>query len=472
MMEKLEDLLFQPLSVIAEKIKKKEVSPVELVESLLERIDRIDPHINSYISVNYEGALRVAEQCEEEIVRGNYRGSLHGIPIGLKDMIDTKDLRTTYGSPIYENHVPKYDAEVVKTIKRAGGIVIGKQNTHQFAYGPTGDRSHFGPVKNPFHLEKMSGGSSSGSAAGIAAGLCAGSLGTDTGGSVRIPSAFCATVGMKPTYNLIDKIGVFPLSKTLDHVGPITRTVLDNALMLNVLQNREKEKEDYTRNIGKDVKGMLIGVPRNFYYEYLHPEVEVAVMNAMKILESLGAEIIELEIPGMKDFSFAQRMILRYEAYSVHKQHLALYPDDWDDEVKERLLTGKPITEEEYNRALVTREVARNTFTRIFEKVEALLTPTVPILPPNINYRYASDVEDDANHIRWTITKLTGPTNLNGFPGLSLPCGFSSEGLPIGVQLIGDEFNEAVLYQIGHVLEQEVALSITDRLDQALFFAG
>lgn len=467
-MGKLNHLLLQPLSIIAEKIEKKEISPVELMESLLKRIQKIDKYINSYIIVDYEGALSDAKKCELEIMQGNYRGPLHGIPIGLKDMINTEGLRTTFGSPIYANYIPDEDAEVVKKIRQAGGIIVGKQNTHQFAYGPTGDRSHTGPVKNPYNLEKMSGGSSSGSGAGVAAGLCYGAIGTDTGGSIRIPAAFCGTVGMKPTYNLVDKTGVFPLANTLDHVGPITRNILDNALFLNPLQSGEKDFEDYTRNIGREIKGVKIGIPNEFYYEDLHPEVEKAILKSIKILENQGAEIIDISVPSMDEFSKAQKVILRFEAYAVHKRNLEKYPNSWDDEVKERILTGQNITENEVKQALIIRQNARETFNRIFKHVDVLLTPTVPILPPKINYRYTSDREDDANHIRWTITKLTAPTNLTGFPSLSLPCGFSCDGLPIGAQLNGKEYEEAKLYQIGNVLERELSLPTIERLEKQL----
>lgn len=450
-MGNLESLLLQSLEAAAAKIEKREVSPVELVQAQLDRIEREDQALNSYITVDHERALEEAKRCEEELNRGIYKGPLHGIPIGLKDLIDTAGLRTTYGSAIYENHIPNEDAEVVKLLKKAGAIIIGKQNTHQFAYGPTGDRSHAGPVRNPYDHTKMTGGSSSGSAAAVAAGLCFGSLGTDTGGSIRIPAAFCGVTGMKPTYDRVSKQGVFPLSSTLDHVGPLTRTIKDNVLLLNALVS---DQEDFSRLIGKSLKGKVVGIEKGFYFQNVHPEVEKSILQVREMLKDLGVSIIEVDIPDMERFSEAHKIILRSEAYAVHETHLRDYPDLWDDEVKERLLTGLNTTGPDYVKALRDRERAKQEYKKVLDHVDVLLSPTVSILPPEINGRYTSNTTDESQHIRWTITRLTGPTNLNGLPSLSISCGFSEGGLPIGVQLIGRENEESGLYQVGWGIER------------------
>ena len=451
---------------VAKEIQTGALSPVELVSAQLERIEQVDSKLHSYITVDKEGALAQARQMEEEIEKGRYRGPLHGIPIGLKDLIDTAGVKTTYGSPIYENHVPEEDAEVVRRLKEAGAIIIGKQHTHQFAYGPTGDRSHVGPARNPYDTEKMTGGSSSGSAAGTAAGLCFGSLGTDTGGSVRIPSSFCGVVGMKPTYGRVSKRGVFPLSWSLDHVGPITRTVLDNAIMLNYIAGYDEkdpdavpsEKEDFTRWIGKDLHGMAIGIPRRFFLDDLNPEIEQALNETAAVFEKLGAAVKEVDIPSIQRISDAQKVILRSEAYAVHEKHLAHYPDDWDDEVKERLLTAIGTSGADFANALRMKKQGTAEFDRILEQVDVLLAPTLPILPPEVNGRFTDGSMDESRHIRWTITKLTGPTDLTGHPSISVPCGFSKDGMPIGAQLIGEKFAEAKLYQFAYALEEELAL--------------
>jgi aspartyl-tRNA(Asn)/glutamyl-tRNA(Gln) amidotransferase subunit A len=472
-MKTIKDFVAFDMKTLSKMIEEKEVSPVEVTLQLLDRIEAVDPGINSFITINREDVLAQAQKAEEEIEAGLYKGPLHGIAIGIKDIIYTDKMRTTMGSEIYQDYVPEYNAAVVEKLKKAGAIIIGKLNTHQFAYGPTGDRSHFGPVKNPYDKQKITGGSSSGSAASVSACLCFGSLGTDTGGSVRIPSSFCGIVGMKPTYGRISKQGVFPLSWTLDHVGPLTRTVTDNALLLNSLigydsndpSSVHRETEDFTRYIGKGIEGMTIGLPSNFYFDDMNGEVKQVLDQTIETFRELGARIVPVTLSNLDKFTEAHKHILRSEAYAVHEQHLADYPDQWDDEVKERLLTAHDTKGYEYARALQTRQLAKDEFNRALEQVDVLFTPTLPILPPKINERHVDIEKYAGQHIRWSIIKLTAPTNLNGFPSLSIPCGFSSEGMPIGGQLIGREFDEAVLYQFGYALEQKLSIDTAKRID-------
>lgn len=450
-------------------IKRKEVSPVEIASQLLTRIEKVDSTINSYITVDREAVLAQARIAEEEIEAGLYKGPLHGIAIGLKDLIYTKNMKTTMGSEIYKNYIPESNATVVDKLKKAGAIIIGKLNTHQFAYGPTGDRSYYGPTRNPFDPQKMTGGSSSGSAASVSACLCFGSLGTDTGGSVRIPASFCGVVGMKPTYGLISNYGVHPLSSTLDHVGPLTRTVTDNAILLNTLaghdpndsNSAQQETEDYSRFIGNGIEGLTIGLPSNFYFDDLNEEVRHIIDNTVEVLRGLGAIIKPVVLPNIEKFTEAHKAILRSEAYAVHEKNLKDYPNQWDDEVKERLLTALDTKGYEYIKALQIRKLAKNEFNIVLDEVDILLTPTLPILPLKINERRVDIEKYAGKHIRWLITKLTAPTNLNGFPSLSLPCGFSSDGMPVGVQLIGREFEEARLYQFGYALEHKISINTT-----------
>lgn len=467
-MKTLDDIFASDLVEVANGIKNGEVSPVELVNGLLDRIKKVDLKLNSFITINRKEALDIAAEREKEIKLGEYRGPLHGVPIGIKDIIDTKGLKTTAGSQIYENNIPNEDAPVVKHFKSAGAIIIGKLSTHQFAYGPTGDRSYFGPVANPHNITKMTGGSSGGSAAAVSACLCYGALGTDTGGSIRIPSSFCGIVGMKPTYGSVSKRGVYPLSWGLDHVGPMTRSISANAVLLNVISTCDKEDpdsiyrepEDFTRLIGQDINNITIGIPTSFFFDNLNQEIKQLMQKTIERFENLGASTIPVDLPNMERMTEAHKVILRSDAYAIHEKNLIDYPDYWDEEVKERLLTALDTKGFEYANAIRMQQLAKKEFEQALEKIDVLLTPTMSVLPPEINGRHVGNAKNEEQHIRWTITKLTSPTNLSGSPSLSLPCGYSSGGMPVGVQLIGKEYEEAKLYQIGYVLEQDLSLKV------------
>lgn len=456
------EFIFWSLSKLSQAIKNKEISPVDVTQALLERIDNIDGHINSFITILHDEALREAKQAEEEIMSGQIKSPLHGIPIGLKDIIFTKGIKTTMGSEIYQDYVPKHNATVVDKLKEAGSIIIGKLNTHQFAYGPTGDRSYFGPVRNPNNLSKMSGGSSSGSAAAVSADLCYGALGTDTSGSIRIPASFCGIVGMKPTSGRVSKYGVFPMSWILDHVGPMTKSVEDNALVLNALIGNDpkdpysvfKDKEDFTRYLHKGITGTVIGIPSTFYFEQLESEVQQEINKALTIFKELGATIREIDIPDLTKITEAQHVILKSDAYAVHESRLREYPEQWDIEVKERLFTGAEPKAYEYALALQKRHWAINEYNKVFKEVDIIAGPTVAILPPDIEQRELDIDGYKGQHIRWPMIKLTGHANMTGFPSLSLPCAFSSSGLPIGLQLTSKAFDEANLYRFGYAFEE------------------
>jgi aspartyl-tRNA(Asn)/glutamyl-tRNA(Gln) amidotransferase subunit A len=460
-----DEFLKWDLKTLSNGIRTKEISPLEVTRHLLKRIEAVNPKLNAFITVLYEEALESASQAETEIVTGNWRGPLHGIPIGLKDLICTKNIKTTMGSQIYKDFVPVYDATVVEKLKRAGAVIIGKLNTHQFAYGPTGDRSYFGAVKNPHDLTKMSGGSSSGSGAAVSAGLCYAALGTDTGGSIRIPSACCGIVGMKPTFGRVSKYGVYPLSYTLDHVGPMTRTVFDNAVLLNVLAGYDerdpysvrKEEEDFTRMIWKGIKGSVIGVPSSFFFENLESEVESKLRKALEVFEGLGAEIRLVDLPDMQKISLAQQITIRSESYAVHRETLLIYSELYDIEVRDRLLLGEDIKVYEYVQSQQIKHFAQREFLKILENVDVLVTPTLPILPPDINQREVY-IKGNGEHVRDALLRLTSPSNFTGFPSISIPCGFSEAGLPIGMQIIGRPFDEANLYRFAYAFEQEVSI--------------
>jgi aspartyl-tRNA(Asn)/glutamyl-tRNA(Gln) amidotransferase subunit A len=460
------EVLHWDLASLARAIKEKEISPVEVTHKLLERVDSTNKKLNAYITVLPEEALAAASRAEKEIVAGTVRSPLHGVPVGLKDIIYTRGVKTTMGSEIFRNYVPDHDAAVVEKLKQAGAIIIGKLNTHQFAYGPTGDRSYFGPVKNPYDATKITGGSSSGSGAAVAASLCYAALGTDTAGSVRIPASCCGIVGMKPTLGRVSKYGVFPLSWTLDHVGPMTRTVEDNALLLSVLSgydtrdpySAQEDTEDFTRELGRGIRGSVVGVPSSFYFENVEGEVDARIRQAIETLRDLGAEIREIEIPHAREILLAQRAILASEAFAVHEERLRNQSERFEEEVKDRLFTGEPIRAYEYVKAQQTKQLAREEFNRALEQADTIVAPTAPILPTDIDQREVN-IDGYKEHVRSALTRLTGPTNLNGFPNLSIPCGFSSSGLPIGLQMTGRPFDEAGLYRLAHAFEQASTIS-------------
>jgi len=452
------------LSTLSEGIKNKKISPVEVTKGVLERIRALNPGLNAYLTVMEDSVKEEAKKAEEEIISGKYKGALHGIPVGLKDLIYTKGIRTTMGSEIYKEFIPDFDATVVEKLRQAGAIILGKLNTHEFAYGPTGDVSYFGPVKNPYDLSRVTGGSSSGSGAAVATGLCYGALGTDTGGSIRIPSSACGIVGMKPTFGRVSKYGVFPLAYTLDHVGPMTRTVRDNALLLNKLVGYDSrdpysihsEQEDFTRNLDKGIKEAKIGVPSTYYYDLLDDEVRKAVEQAISQLEKLGAQIVNVDI-DLGKAAWSQLMTIRSEAYAVHREHMEekeslLHPD-----VRERLLASRPTAGYEYVRAQLLRKEVVRSFKEAFSHVDAVIAPTLAVLPPKIGQREVQ-IQDEKEHVYSALLRLNGPANLTGFPSLSVPCGFSRDGLPIGLQVIGDYHDEANLYRIGYTLEQTLQL--------------
>ncbi|MCT4477301.1 amidase family protein [Peribacillus frigoritolerans] len=460
-----DEILQWDLFKLSNAIYNKQISPVEVTGHIIERISQVNPKINAYITVLEDQAIKDAKQAEKEITMGNWRGPLHGIPIGVKDMIYTKNIKTTMGSELFKNFLPDYNATVVEKLKRAGAIIIGKQNTHEFAYGPTGDRSYFGPVRNPYDLSKMTGGSSSGSAAAVASALCYGALGTDTGGSVRIPSSICGIVGMKPTFGRVSKYGLYPTSWTLDHIGPMTRCVKDNAILLNVLSEYDSQdyysikttKEDFTRLLNKGIKGSVIGIPSSFFFERVESEVKNQVFQAIEVFKSLGAEVRQVNIPQIQKISLAHQMIVKCEAYTIHESPLDNSPELYDTEVKERLLSGSIPKALEYVKALQMKQVAIHEFNQVLEKVDVILFPTVSVLPPDIEQREVT-IDGHPEHVRSAINRLNGPTNLNGFPSLQIPCGFSSSGIPIGLQLIGKQLDEANLYRFAHSFEQEVSL--------------
>ncbi len=449
------------LAALAAALRERRLSPVEVVGTLLERIESEDAKLNAFITVLPERALEEAARAEKEMLAGKYRGPLHGVPVGVKDLICTKGVRTTMGSAFYEDYVPDRNATVVSKLEEAGAIIIGKTNTHEFAYGPTGDSSRFGPTKNPHDLSRIPGGSSGGSGAAVAAELCYAALGSDTAASIRVPAALCGVVGMKPTFGRVSKSGAFPLAWTLDHVGPLSRTVEDNALLLNVLAGYDVEDpysadrpaEDFTRDLQRNVRGGVVGVPVSHYFEHVEDEVEQRVREVVEVLRSLGAEVREVEIPNLPEALKAQRIILAVEAYTIHKERLENEPERLGDEISSRLRDAEHLKAHRYAKAQqITKRRSLEEFEHALKEVDVLLTPTVPIAATKIGQREV-EIGDYEEFVFSALTRFTGPTNLNGLPSLSVPCGLTHSGLPVGLQIIGRPFDEATVYRYGHAYE-------------------
>jgi aspartyl-tRNA(Asn)/glutamyl-tRNA(Gln) amidotransferase subunit A len=443
-----------------EQLRRRALSPVELTRAYLERIQRQDGDAHAYITVLSAEALAAAAAAEQEIARGGYRGPLHGIPIALKDLIMTRGVRTTCGSRILSAWVPDADAAVATRLREAGAILLGKLNMHEFAYGPTGVNPHYGTPRNPWDRTRMPGGSSSGSGVAVAARLAAGALGTDTGGSVRIPASLCGIVGLKPTYGRVSRTGVIPLAWSLDHVGPMTRTVADAALLLQALAGRDPADPstvdvpvpDYRRALEDGVRGLRLGLPQDVFFRHLDPEVRAAIQDAARSLQGLGASVEEVRLPRIPHAGPASFAIIATEATAYHEPYLKSRAAEYGADVRARLTTGQFVLATQYLKAQRARQVIRADVDAALTDVHALLVPTTPIPAPTLAAREVT-VDGVTEDVRWWLIRCTRPINVTGHPALSVPCGFTAGGLPIGLQLVGRHFDEAALLRIGHALE-------------------
>jgi aspartyl-tRNA(Asn)/glutamyl-tRNA(Gln) amidotransferase subunit A len=444
---------------VSRAIKNKEISALELTKLTLQSIEEEDHKYHSMIILMHEQALLRAAQIDQEMEEGHYRGPLMGIPIALKDNVFTKGIHTYAGSELFNDFIPDYDAEVVKKLEHAGAIIIGKANMHEYAYGTTGDRCYGGPVMNPRVPNGITGGSSSGSGASVAANFVFGAIGSDTGGSIRIPAAACGIVGMKPTFGRVSKFGVFPMAQTLDHLGPMTRTVRDNALMLNAIAGYDPKDsnsvhapdEDFTRDIGKSIHGRTIGIPTNYYFDSIQPEVMKSFSAAVERLVEHGVIVKYIEIPHMNDLYDAHQTILAAEAYSLLEQKLKETPDIFNEESIGKLLRGKDVLASEYLSMLRVRQSSKQRFEQIFTDIDVIMTPTLSALPTTINQRQL-EINGKMYHTK-IFARLTGPANTLGFPAISVP-GESVNDIPVGIQLIGLPMSEHQLYQFAYVIEQ------------------
>ncbi len=449
------------ISEVSKKIREGEISPLELVQATLERIESLNPRLNSFITIVEEQAIAEAKRATEAISVRRELGPLHGIPIGLKDLFHTKGIRTTSGSKAFRDFVPPTDATVVERLKRAGAIIVGKHNMHEFAMGGTNKGGFFGSAINPWDSSRITGGSSGGSAAAVAAQMCFAALGSDTGGSVRIPAALCGVVGLKPTYGRVSRNGVTPSSWSLDHVGPITRSVQDAAILLRVISgydpadstSSEAPIPDYEERILAK-KSYVVGIPNEFYFESLDPDVEGVLSSALATLKGMGVKFKSVSIP-FKDCVPTVVNILISEAYSFHRPWLRERGFDYGPNVQRSLLLGRTILAQDYLQSQRIRNWLAQTLSSIFrDGVDAIVTPSVAIPPPRLDEDEIS-IGGRSIPIFGELPRLLCLFNLTGFPALSIPCGFTSQGLPVSLQLASKPFAEEVVLQIGHRFQNE-----------------
>ena len=455
-----DDLAFASIADLAPKLEAREISPVELTRACLERIDRLDPTLNAFITVLVDSAQAEAQVAEREIGAGAYRGRLHGIPIAHKDLYYTRGVRTTAGSKVMSDFVPDHDAAVVASLRAAGTVLLGKLNMHEFAAGGTNDNPHYGPVHNPWRMGYHPGGSSGGSGAALAAGLCIGATGSDTAGSIRIPSACCGTTGIKPTYGRVSCFGVVPLAWSLDHAGPMTRTAYDAALLLGAIAGFDRRDsatvdrpvDDFTAHIDNGVRGLRVAIPRTYFCERLQPDVERAWRTAIDRLLALGAEPVEVDFRRLDNSVNTGMTISRTETYAFHQAWFAERPDDYGLGLRERFAVGQSLTALDYLRAQRARDDIRADLWSVFDAADVLLTPTMPLTATQIES--LSPPDSPAPPPPMELTRFTYPFNLSGFPALSVPCGFDSLGLPIGLQIAAAPWQEALALRVGHAYQQ------------------
>lgn len=457
---KTEELCSLSIGDLSELFRKGEVSPVEATQACLERIERDDGKLNSFITLLKAESLESALHAERAIRSGNYLGPLHGVTVGLKDLFHTRGMRTTGGSKILQSFVPNEDASVVELLKGAGAVIIGKLNMHEFAYGVTNDNPHFGPSRNPWNLECITGGSSGGSCAAVSAGLCAGALGSDTGGSIRIPSSLCGVVGLKPTYGRVSKHGVLPLSWSMDHVGPIARHVKDAALMMNVMAGYDPRDPasstepalDFTYGLDEGVKGLRMGIIKNYFFDVIDREVKEAVLHACKVLEGLGADVEEVNLPELEHSRSISSTIVGAEAAAYHESNFKARPQDYGDDVRARLEVAYLLRATDYVKAQRFRALFVEKMAQLMKRVDLLLTPTCPIEAPKIGVQRVA-VGGETQPVLNLLLRLTSPFNLTGMPAISIPCGFTSRGLPIGLQIAGRPFEEVKVLKAANAYE-------------------
>ena len=449
-----QELLYASIAELAPRLAAKEISPVEVTEAALARIERSEPKLNAFITVTAESALAAARAAEAAIMAGQYLGPLHGIPVAIKDLYATRGVATTYGSPLFADWVPDFDAAAVERLKRAGAVILGKTNLHELAYGSTSANAHYGPVHNPWRQGYHPGGSSGGSSAAVAAGMAYAAMGSDTGASIRQPAACVGIVGIKPTFGRVSKYGALPLSWSQDHAGPLTRSVRDAALTMQVLAGHdprdpttvERPVPDFAAGLDQGIAGRRIGVARTFFFEDCDPEVVAAVEAALAVLEDQGAVVEDIELPDMAAAFTIGTLTIAVEGAAYHAADLRARPEAFSAELRAGFELGGFYQAVDYVQAQRLRRELMAATNRALAGFAAIVMPTSPIP--------ATPIAGSPPEHAMLRPRNTMPFNVLGLPALSLPCGFTADGLPIGLQIVGHAFDEAGILRVAQAYEQ------------------
>ncbi|MCL6598812.1 MAG: amidase [Alicyclobacillus macrosporangiidus] len=436
---------------------KRDISVEEAVRDTLARIRQFDPALHAYVHVS-ETAVEEARQIDKRLAQGQPVGPLAGVPVAVKDLMDTEDMPTTYGGLHFAGRRPSRTATAVSRLRAAGAIVIGKANLHEYAYGTTNENPHYGRARNPWNRAKIPGGSSGGSGVAIAAGLAMAALGTDTGGSIRIPAALCGHVGLKPTYGLVSKAGVFPLADSLDHVGPMAKSVLDAALLLSVLAGPDPHDPTTVRIPPRAYHRVQpkpqarVGVPKSFFFDKCHAGVAQTVQAALRTLQEQGFDLVEVDLPSAHQVPEMQNAIISSEALDIHEALLKAHPEQYGEDVRKRLESGYEIRGHQVVAATRFRRQFAAEMQKVFTQVDVIATPTTPISATDVGQQKAH-IRAQEVLVRAHLTRYTNPWNLTGLPAITLPCGLSPDGLPVGLQLVGPRFGEMKLLAVALAAE-------------------
>ena len=443
----------------ADALRARQFSSVELATAALARIERLNSTLRTFITVTAEAALEKAAQADEELAGGRDCGPLHGIPMAVKDLFFTRGVRTTAGSLLYRDFVPDHDAAVVERLERAGAVMMGKTNMHELAYGITSENPHFGVVRNPWNVEHSPGGSSGGSGAAVAAGMVYAAMGSDTGGSIRIPASFCGTVGLKPTYGRVSRYGAFPLAWSLDHMGPLARSVRDAAAVFDAIAGHDRRDAASSRHpvvetvpeAGCSIRGVRIGFPQNFFFDRLDADVESSVRGALARAESLGAVVVPVRLPDMEAVAAVGRVILLCEASAMMEPQLH-NRGQFGADVLALLDQGRLLAATDYIQAQRLRKKMQREFSAVWRQVDCLIAPATPTAAPRVGEKKVrlGGYEED---VRIVATRLVRGFNVLGLPSLAMPCGLSAAGLPVGLQIVGPAMEEALILRVGAAME-------------------
>ena len=451
------------IEALAAAIRERKISPVEATRECLARIERLDGRLRAFITVDADGALRAAKEREAEAAAGRWRGALHGVPLAYKDLCHVRGLPASCGTKTREYFFAEHECTAVARLTAAGAITLGKLNMTELAMGPFGDNAHHGNAQNPWRPGHVTGGSSSGSAVAVAAAMALGALGSDTGGSIRLPAGCCGIVGFKPTYSRVSRAGVMPLSWSNDHVGPMARTVRDAALMLHVIAGHDpldatssrRAVPDYLAGLDGGAAGLRVAVPENFFFRGVHPEMEAAVRLAVRTLEKLGARVTEMAVPDPQVMNDVATIISRSEGASAHARLARERPEEIQPVVRARLELGFRISAYDYLQALRLRARLTRAFIReVFAAADVLVAPVIPEPAPPLAHATEGTIEELTAR-QGRFARLTRSINGLGLPALALPCGFSQSGLPLAMQIIGRPFDEATVLRAGQAYERD-----------------